>query len=243
MPYYESDDLIYRKLQREGKHCWDEQGDPDASFENFLMRPFLEQSLAGLAGGRALEIGCGTGPIACFLASRGWSVRGIDVSATAIAMARQHAEERGLAVGFEVGDICHLPAQPDSYDLIVDGHCLHCLVRDEDRHKALGAVHRLLKPDGLFLVETMVFHPGMGVGERYRLDDRGMLWLRVEEPTGPADAVRWGGEWFIPHRRILPAEAVEAELEAAGLRMQWKRTVPQKGTGKPMLMQVRCTRS
>lgn len=250
MPYYESDDLIYRKLQREGKHCWDEQGDPTASFENFLMRGLLEETLPQIerasSGRQSMEIGCGTGPIACLLAARGWRVRGIDVSATAIAMAREHADARGLSVCFDVADICTLPVQPDQHDLIVDGHCLHCLAADQDRRKALATVHRLLKPDGVFLIETMVCHSGMVIGERYRLDERGVLWLRVEDPAGSvvlADAARWGGECFIAHRRILSAEAVKGELEVAGLRVQWNRTVPQTVAARPMLMQVRCTRA
>lgn len=241
MRSYEADDLTYRRLQREGRRSWDEQGDPEASFDNFLMRPLLEEALAGVSGGHAMEIGCGTGPIACFLAARGWCVRGIDVSATAIAMAKQHAAERGLAVEFELGDICGLPARDARYDLVVDGHCLHCLVWEEDRRQALAAVGRLLKPEGVFLVETMVQHADMTIGDRYRLDNRGILWLHVDAPDEYADAAMCGGEWFVPHRRILPAEAVEGELRAAGLKPKWIRTVPQKGTGKPLLLQVRCT--
>jgi SAM-dependent methyltransferase len=246
MHYYEADDLTFQKLRAAGKHAWDEQSDPEASFENFLMRPFLEESLAGLtrplAGLHALEIGCGTGPISCFLASRGLAVRGIDVSPTAVEMARQHAAERGLGVQFQVADICNLPAPGEQYDWIVDGHCLHYLVWEEDRQKALAAVHRMLKPDGVFLVETMVSHPGMAIGEKYRLDNRGVLWLRVDDPADLADVAKLGGEWFLPYRRILQPEGVESELRAAGFVIHFQRAVEQKGSGKPMLMQVRCER-
>jgi protein-L-isoaspartate O-methyltransferase len=70
---YEADDRVFQKLRAAGKTSWDEQADPQASFDTFVMRPFLEKSLAGIVepldGLSALEIGCGSGPISCFLAS------------------------------------------------------------------------------------------------------------------------------------------------------------------------------
>src|SRR5690242_5930248 len=70
---YRADEEVFRKLRAAGKTSWDEQADPEASFERFVMRPFLQESLAGMARGSeglsALEIGCGSGPICCFLAA------------------------------------------------------------------------------------------------------------------------------------------------------------------------------
>src|SRR5690349_11920709 len=132
---YRADEKVFQKLRAAGKTSWDEQADPEASFDRFVMRAFLEESLAGLPqaahGLSALEIGCGTGPICCFLAARGWAVRGIDVSPTALEMAQQNAALRGLKVRFDAADICSMPEQSERYDLIIDGHCLHCLVLDE----------------------------------------------------------------------------------------------------------------
>jgi 2-polyprenyl-3-methyl-5-hydroxy-6-metoxy-1,4-benzoquinol methylase len=98
-------------------------------------------------------------------------VRGIDVSQTALEMARQNAAQRGLSVQFDAADICGLPGQPERYDLVIDGHCLHCLVYDEHRREALAAIGRLLKADGLFLIETMVSHPILRVCCRSRWMD------------------------------------------------------------------------
>src|SRR5215470_16236906 len=119
---YQADEKVFQKLRAAGKTSWDEQADPEANFDRFVMRPFLEESLAAIPqrshGRSALEVGCGTGPICCFLAARGWTVRGIDVSPTALEMARQNAAQRGLNVQFDVADICSMPEQQDRYDLI-----------------------------------------------------------------------------------------------------------------------------
>lgn len=52
-----------------------------------------------------LEYGCGTGAAACFLAQRGFQIDAVDLVPDAIAMARQFAAERGLAIRFAVQDI------------------------------------------------------------------------------------------------------------------------------------------
>ena len=196
------------------------------------MRPFLEESLAamprGLHGLYALEVGCGSGPVCCFLAARGWAVRGIDVSQTALEMARQNAAQRGLNVQFDAADICAMPEQTDRYDLIIDGHCLHCLVRDEHRRAALAAIGRLLKPDGLFLIETMISHPALIIKGNYRIDSQGVLSIKVDSPSGHDDAFESDGEWFAPYRRLLTADQMASELRHSGLVIQSQRTMEQK---------------
>jgi hypothetical protein len=72
---YQADEKVFQKLRAAGKTSWDEQADPEANFDRFVMRPFLEESLAGMRRGlpglSALEVGCGSGPICCFPASYG----------------------------------------------------------------------------------------------------------------------------------------------------------------------------
>ncbi len=243
---YLADDHVFQKLRAAGKTTWDEQADPQASFDKFIMRSFLEASLAGMGrpldGLCALEVGCGSGPIACFLAARGLAVRGIDVSPTALQMARQLAAERGLNVQFDLADICQLPEHSARYDLIVDGHCLHCLVCDDHRQCALKAIHRLLKKDGLFLVETMIAHENLVVKGNYRIDPTGVLSIRVDGPTGVDGAFMSDDQWFVPHRRLLTAEQVAAELGNAGFAIQSQRVQAQQDQRKPMLMQIRAGR-
>ena len=242
---YHADDRTFQKLRAAGKTSWDEQSDPDASFDKFVLRPFLEDALAAIAtpleGLAALEIGCGSGPVACFLAGRGLAVRGIDVSPTALEMAQQNAAARGLKVQFDSADICNMPEQAERYDLIVDGHCLHCLVWDEHRQCALAAIHRLLKPGGLFLIETMISHPRLVVQGNYRIDKQGVLSIKVNDPAGVDRPFKSDGEWFAPYRRLFTAEQVIAELGRAGFVVLSQRAIEQGDPRKPMLMQIRAT--
>jgi len=243
---YHADEQVFRNIRAAGKRSWDEQADPEADFDRFVLRPFLEESLAGMSWGSqglcALEVGCGSGPVCCYLAARGWAVRGIDVSQTALEMARQNAGQRGLSVRFDAADICNMPEQPDRYDLIIDGHCLHCLVWDEHRRAALTAVHRLLKPDGLFLIETMISHPGLVVQGNYRIDADGVLSIKVDDATGRDGAFESEGAWFAPYRRLLTADRVAAELRDAGFVIQSQCAKGQKDPCKPMLVQIRAAR-
>jgi 2-polyprenyl-3-methyl-5-hydroxy-6-metoxy-1,4-benzoquinol methylase len=240
---YEADDRVFQKLRAAGKTSWDEQADPQASFDRFLMRPFLEESLAGIAGPlnrlSALEIGCGSGPICCFLAARGLAVRGIDVSPTALEMAREYAAQRGLNVQLDAADLCRMPEQSERYDLIIDGHCLHYFVLDEHRRAAFSAIHRLLKPSGRLLIETMISHQGLIVARNYRIDPRGVLSIKVDDSAGHDGAFPSGNEWFAPYRRLLTAEQVAYELRDAGFAIQFQRALEQKDPRKPMLMQIR----
>ncbi|MEU6859251.1 class I SAM-dependent methyltransferase [Glycomyces sp. NPDC046736] len=61
------------------------------------VNPVLADFTAGLTPGRALDLGCGEGGDAVHLAAAGWQVTAVDVSATALARTREHAQAAGLA--------------------------------------------------------------------------------------------------------------------------------------------------
>ena len=153
-------------------------------------------------------------------------------------MAQRYAAERGLKVQFDAADICSMPETPERYDLIIDGHCLHCLVCDEHRHEALTAIGRLLKSDGLFLIETMISHPALIVKGNYRIDPQGVLSIKVDDPAGHDDAFNSDSEWFAPYRRLLTADQVATELRHSGFVIRSQRTMEQKDPRKPMLIQI-----
>lgn len=80
----------------------------------------LVDEVAGLTPGRALDLGCGEGGDAIWLAEQGWSVLGVDVSHTALRRTEEHARERG--VGDRVRTEHHDLAQsfPEGeFDLVV----------------------------------------------------------------------------------------------------------------------------
>lgn len=109
----------------------------------------LERRATELPAGRALDLGCGEGGDALWLAERGWQVTAVDISPTALDRARAEASRRGLSVDWRHVDLAEsLPDGP--YDL-VSAHFLQspvALPRAEVLRRAAAEV----APDGVLLV-------------------------------------------------------------------------------------------
>ncbi len=76
---------------------------------------------------RAIDLGCGTGRNALFLAQHGFQVTGVDFAASAIAKAKQKAEAAGLKAEFVVDDLTNLQNVTGSFDFLVDAGVLDVL--------------------------------------------------------------------------------------------------------------------
>jgi SAM-dependent methyltransferase len=78
----------------------------------------LIAEVVGLTPGRALDVGCGEGADAIWLARNGWTVTAIDISDVAVVRARQAAESVGTAVEWIQADALRAPFPPCSFDLV-----------------------------------------------------------------------------------------------------------------------------
>jgi SAM-dependent methyltransferase len=78
----------------------------------------LFAEVAGLAPGRALDVGCGEGADAIWLAQRGWTVTAIDISDVALGRAREGAERVGVTVHWVCGDALATSFSAGSFDLV-----------------------------------------------------------------------------------------------------------------------------
>ena len=108
----------------------------------------IEAERAGRFPGAVLDVGCGLGDNAIYLASQGHEVTGIDAAPTAVEQAQQRARERGVDVQFAEADATSLAGFEGRFDSVLDGACYHCL--DEDaRHAYAAALHRATRPDAL----------------------------------------------------------------------------------------------
>jgi cyclopropane fatty-acyl-phospholipid synthase-like methyltransferase len=104
-----------------------------------------------LLPGRAIDLGCGEGDNAIFLAQHGFQVTGIDFSPAAIDKARAKAREAGSDVEFLVDDLTRLSKVTGEFDLIVDYGTFDDLsVRD--RAAYVDQVSSLAKPGARFLL-------------------------------------------------------------------------------------------
>ncbi len=82
----------------------------------------LQKIMLGVAGppGKALEIGCGDGRDAIFLAQNGFEVTAVDFSPTAIKMARKNMQEAGIRVNLIQDDVTRLSRVTGTFDLVLD---------------------------------------------------------------------------------------------------------------------------
>lgn len=94
-----------------------------------------------------LEVGCGAGNNLWFAAREGFSVTGIDGSASAIAYAKRRFADEGLSGELMVGDFARLSFDDERFDLLIDRAALTCAGHSRTR-AALAECARVLKPGG-----------------------------------------------------------------------------------------------
>ena len=106
---------------------------------------------AGLVHGEVLDIGCGLGDNAIYLATQGHSVTGLDISPTALSTAERRAKDAGVDVRFAVADATELDGYADAFNTVIDSGMYHCLDDDGKRSYA-AAVHRATRPGATLLL-------------------------------------------------------------------------------------------
>jgi len=110
---------------------------------------FLAGIVADLEPGTALDLGCGQGRNALWLASRGFTVTGLDLSPVAIAQAKAIAAEHDIDATFESVDLTSWDPDGRRWDLVVLTY-LH--LSEERRPIVHGAAERAVAPGGLLVV-------------------------------------------------------------------------------------------
>lgn len=193
---------------------------------------------ADSVGGRVLELGCGTGQKLIPIAADGHPSIGLDLSLDMLAVARQKAEERGVSVEWQHGDMRDFDLG-DEFDLIfIAGNALLHLHEADDIVQCFGAARRHLAPGGRFAFD--VFHPDVRLladadGVRrprttFADPDRGDVRVDVADAYDAAAQVTRGTWYFstdsepdfqtvsIEVRSIFPQE-LPVLLAHAGLRL------------------------
>jgi SAM-dependent methyltransferase len=116
--------------------------------------PLLVETASHLVPGRALDVACGTGRHALWLASRGWSATAVDGSEVAIAALRSKAEQLGIKVDAHVADLAgpgfHM--EESRWDLVV---MCYYLQRD-----LFPSLKKAIVPGGLALLIVHIVEPG-----------------------------------------------------------------------------------
>jgi SAM-dependent methyltransferase len=132
------------------KHWEERYGERDQIWSG-RVNVRLAEVVSPVAPGHALDLGCGEGADACWLAEHGWSVVGVDVSDTALQRATAAAEARGLSdrVTFAQHDLSD-SFPDDTFDLVSIQY-LHSQV-PFDRPRVLKQAAAAVRPGGLLLI-------------------------------------------------------------------------------------------
>jgi tellurite methyltransferase len=176
---------------------WDERyGGKDYLFSftpsKFLAKS-LEQVCSLISGKRALDIACGEGRNAIFLAKSGFEVDAVDISEKGLERGRRRAEEVGVRVNFLRADLEEYRLQ-EVYDLIID---FNFLLRP-----LIPAMINSLAPGGMIVMETILNAPNLESGhtgnfllqpgelERLFSGYGGQLLLLEEDPSDATPVAR-----------------------------------------------------
>ncbi len=156
--------------------------------------------------GRALDLGCGTGTNAIYLAQHGFTVTAIDVSRRAIALARRKAQSAQQAnrVRFERGDVTLLRrwVPGSSINFACDIGCFHSL-SSEARQRYVSALTGVLKPGAIYMLyafEPQADRAGVALDEIAALFDPAYRLDRMRRGT---DRYARGSAWYTFVKREL----------------------------------------
>ena len=157
---YADIDRIYQKIPLD-KIPWNSETPPDALVElvqDGKVRPC-----------RTIDLGCGAGNYAIYLAGLGFEVTGVDSSPTAIKIAGEHAKKRGVRCRFIVADLLgDLQEVTGTFDFAYDWELLHHIF-PEDRESYIKNVHKILNPKAMyFSVCFSEKDPQFGGSGKYR---------------------------------------------------------------------------
>lgn len=179
-----------------------------------------------------LDVGTGSGHVACLLATMGHRVTGIDLAEGMLERAREHASTLPRPPRFLLGDAVAPPFEAGSFDAVV-GRYVTWTLREPAR--AFAAWARLLRPGGsLALVDTSWFPHGWEASEESHADEFGDFYdvrVRRELPLAEGDTVRTAAATlqaagFVdvdvhPLHRILELDLAHGVAPGHEVRQQW----------------------
>ncbi len=147
------DSLEIEKFDRVSQMWWDPRSEMGTLHTiNPLRTRFITEELAGRSP-RILDVGCGGGILSEALAKAGAQVTGLDLSDTALQVARQHAQKQGLEIDYRYEAVEQTArAHPGSFDAVT---CMEMLEHVPDPRKIVAACAQALKPGGQAFFSTI----------------------------------------------------------------------------------------
>jgi SAM-dependent methyltransferase len=136
-----------------GKDFWDERYRSAARVWSGDPNPHVVAEVADRPPGRALDVGCGEGADAIWLACRGWAVVAADISSVALERGARHARDTSREVSARIDwrqvDLLASPPEPDSFDLV---SVQFMQLPPDQRTRLFTALMASVRPGGILLV-------------------------------------------------------------------------------------------
>lgn len=218
---------VYQDLKKQGFISWDRNIGPENFFDHQIPT-YLQKFCTNFSKMKVLDLGTGTGISALFCSREGAEAIGVDISKTAVEMARANNDFFKLKARFIEADILELNLG-ETFDLVIDSSLLHCLVGTEDRTKFYQMVKRHLGRDGKFFVHTMTAGPSMSSlteNQFFHLDSEILYSKGIKDIT--EGRREFNGQSYFPHRTILRLENLTKEFECAGFKIEKQEIVTQE---------------
>ena len=134
---------------------WDQRYAVEGQLWSGRPNGALVAEVTGLTPGRALDVGCGEGADAVWLARAGWQVTGLEVSGIALQRAAGHAQDAGVPIQWVHAGLAEAALPPGSFDLVSAQYPALLRTPDAAAERALLAA---VAPGGVLL---LVHHAGM----------------------------------------------------------------------------------
>jgi ubiquinone/menaquinone biosynthesis C-methylase UbiE len=128
---------------------WDRRYDTADYVWHVAPNQFLPELVADLTPGRAVDLACGEGRNAVWLAQQGWTCTAVDFSQVGIAKAERLAADSGVTVEWVVADVTTVDLPAAGYDLVI---VFYVQIPPPDRQAMLHRAARALAPGGRFVM-------------------------------------------------------------------------------------------
>jgi ubiquinone/menaquinone biosynthesis C-methylase UbiE len=183
-------------------HAQVAESEADRSTADAIWHKMVKRRLGEIVGKRVVEVGCGRGDFAIYLARQGADVTAVDFSPAAIRTAKARAERQGVCVNFLVADAQDTRLPKEDFDVVISCECLEHVPEPK---RMAAELHRILRGGGRCLLTTPSYLNGTLLAWAYS-------WLR-NRPYNSGAGVQ-------PHENLFLFFRVARLLKSVGFSIR-----------------------